>query len=75
LFTLNGEPNCVMPAMSSEKPIGEVAPPPMVRLAVTGMAVVSAPFESKSSTSGLPAPAPRSTLATGVSSTEAYMFH
>ena len=40
-----------------------------------GMVVVSAPFESKSSTSGLPAPAPRSTFVTAVSSTEPYTFH
>ncbi len=60
-----------MSAMSSEKAMGEVAPPPMVSAALTGMVVVSAPLESKLSVSGLPAPLPRLTLPIAVSSTEA----
>jgi isoquinoline 1-oxidoreductase beta subunit len=61
--------------MSSEKLLGGATPPDRVSATDTGIVVVSAPDESKSSVSGLPAPVPRSTLLIAVPSTEAYTSH
>src|ERR1043166_4524956 len=73
-LTLKAEPNWVLVAKSRAKLSGEAAPLDNVTAEVAGIVVVSLPLLLKSSTSGLPAPAPRLTFASAPPSALAYAF-